>query len=283
MDYWVAVVARNAAQNITSTLNSILNQTHPPIRIVVVNDGSSDNTREILAEVSHKNPIIRVLTLPDRGYDIRRVPSNVNFAIGSTRDLKTEYLMISGDDCIYPPSYVESLISRMNDNVKIAVASGRPNQPGVVSQERSPSGSGRLVRVSFLHDVGNAFPIRAGWEAWLLFKAVQMGFETKVFNELTYAHVRPRGTSHQFTYWGAAMYTLGYHPLYAVGRVVRSIIKTTSLNAPMGLLRGYLAAALGSSDPFVAPFDSSLRKFVSIQQRREIGRVAVSAFSHGIG
>ena len=283
MDYWVAVVARNAAQNILSTLTSLLNQTLPPIRIVVVNDGSSDKTSEILAEVSYKSPIIRVLTLPDRGYDIRRVPSNINLAITSTRDLKTEYLMISGDDCAYPPNYVESLISLMGDNTKIAVASGRPSQSGVTSQEHSPSGSGRIVRVSFLQDLGSKFPTRAGWEAWLLFEAAQKGFETKLFSEFVYAHVRPRGTSHQFTYWGAAMYTLGYHPLYAIGRVARNLIKLTSLNATLGLLRGYLAAALGSSDPFVAPFDPSLRKFVSIRQRREISRVVVSAISHGIG
>ena len=283
MDYWVVVVARNAAQNILATLTSLLRQTLPPIRIVVVNDGSSDKTSEILAQASHENPIIRVLTLPDRGYDIRRVPSNVNLAIGFSSNLKTEYFMISGDDCTYPPDYVASLIGRMSDNAKIAVASGRPSQLGVVSREHSPSGSGRVVRVSFMHDVGNKFPIRAGWEAWLLFKAEQVGLETKMFNEFVYAHVRPRGAGHQFTYWGAAMYTLGYHPLYALGRVVRALVKLTSLKASMGFVKGYLTAALGSSDRFIAPFDPSLRKFVSIQQRREIARVVVTAFSHGIG
>ena len=283
MDYWVAVVARNAAQNILSTLTSLLRQTLPPIRIVVVNDGSSDKTSEILARASHENPIIRVLTLPDRGYDIRRVPSNINLAIGLTSDLKTGYLMISGDDCTYPPDYVASLISRMSGSMKIAVASGRPSQLGVVSREHSPSGSGRVVRVSFMHDVGNKFPIRAGWEAWLLFKAEQMGLETKMFNEFVYAHVRPRGTGHQFTYWGAAMYTLGYHPLYAIGRVARALVKLTSLKASIAFVKGYLTAAVGSSDPFVAPFEPSLRKFVSIRQRQEIARVVVTAFSHGIG
>ena len=102
MSYWVAVVARNAAQNISSTLNSLLNQTLLPTRIVVVNDGSSDNTSEILTEKSREHPIIQVLDRPDRGYDIRRVPSNINLAIESASDLQTDYLMISGDDCTYP-------------------------------------------------------------------------------------------------------------------------------------------------------------------------------------
>jgi glycosyltransferase involved in cell wall biosynthesis len=282
LSYWVAVVARNAAQNIPSTLSSLLNQTLLPTRIIVVSDGSSDNTNEILAEVSHEHPNVQVLTLPDRGYDIRRVPSNVNLAIASSGKLQTEYFMISGDDCIYPVHYAEFLINQMSGNMRIAVASGRPNQLGVVSQEHSPSGSGRMVRASFLRDLGNRFPIKAGWESWLLYSAAQMGLETRLFGDLVYAHVRPRGTGHQFTYWGAAMYTLGYHPLYALGRVARNL-KLTSLDASMALLRGYLTAALGSSDPFAMPFDHSLREFISVEQRREIGRVVASAISHGIG
>lgn len=283
MSYWVAVVARNAAQNISSTLNSLLNQTLLPSRIVVVNDGSSDKTSEILTEKSREHPIIQVLDRPDRGYDIRRVPSNINLAIASTSDLQTEYLMISGDDCTYPTHYVASLTNRMSEDTRIAVASGRPNHFGLVSQEHSPSGSGRMVRVSFLRDVGNRFPIRAGWEAWLLFRAAQMGLKTNLFSDLVYAHVRPRGMGHQFTYWGAAMYTLGYHPLYASGRIARNLIRLTSLKSSTALLRGYLTAALGSSDPFAAPFDPSFRKFVSEQQSQEIARIVASVIIHGIG
>ena len=283
MDYWVIVVAKNAAQNISSTLTSLLNQTIPPTRIAVVNDGSSDGTGEILAKARDENDTIRVLTLPDRGYDIRRVPANINLAIDSDRDLQSDYLMISGDDCIYPPHYAESIIRHMNEETRIAVASGRPNQLGIVSQEHSPSGSGRIIRTKFLNDVGNQFPVRAGWEAWLLFKAAQMGLETRLFSELTYSHVRPRGSSHQFTYWGAAMFTLGYCPLYALGRIARSLVKLSSLRTSVGLVRGYLTAALGSADPFIAPFEPSLRKFVSLQQRRRISLVVTSMLSHGNG
>jgi len=283
MDYWVTVVAKNAAQNISSTLTSLLHQTLRPTRIVVVNDGSSDGTDEILVKACRENQIVQVLTLPDLGYDIRRVPANVNLAIASASEFHADYLMISGDDCIYPANYVASIIQQMDDEVKIAVASGLPDERGVISQEHSPSGSGRIIRTKFLSDVGNRFPVRAGWEAWLLFKAAQMGLETQVFSELTYSHVRARGSSHQFTYWGAAMFTLGYCPLYALGRVVRSFIKLSSLKPSLALLRGYLTAALGSADPFVVPFDTSLRRFVSRQQKRRISRIVASIFSRGIG
>lgn len=283
MSYWVAVVAKDAASRITSTLTSLVNQTIQPSRIVVVNDGSSDGTGEILAHISCEHSIIEVLELPDMGYDIRRVPSNVNRAIESVRGLRTDYFMISGDDSTYPHDYVESLIGEMNEFRRIVVASGQPSQAGLVANEHSPSGSGRMVRSSFMESVGGKFPIRAGWEAWLLYRAIQMGFETKVLDDLVYDHVRPRGSGHQFTYWGAAMYTLGYHPLYALGRIGRHLAKLKSAKSSLALFRGYLMAALGSSDPFAAPFDATFREFVAAQQGREIGQVVVSALSHGTG
>jgi glycosyltransferase involved in cell wall biosynthesis len=248
----------------------------PPTRIIVVNDGSSDNTREILTKYAFKYRILQQVDLPDKGFDIRRVPSNLNLALDSVHELSDEYLMISGDDSTYPRHYVQSIIERMDEDHKIAVASGLPSQSGQRTEERTPSGSGRVVRVSFLKRVGFRFPIRAGWEAWLLYRAEQEGYRSELFADLAYAHVRPRGASHHFTYWGAAMYTLGYHPLYALGRVARNLVRQASIKSALGLLAGYLTAVLGSSDPFIVPFDPALRKYVRRRQGQEISRVVSS-------
>jgi len=79
MSYWVAVVAKDAASHIRSTLTSLVDQDPRPGRLIVVDDGSKDATPEILSEFERKYPaIIHVVTLPDHGYDIRRVPANIN-------------------------------------------------------------------------------------------------------------------------------------------------------------------------------------------------------------
>ena len=279
MSYWVVVIAKNAADHISTTIQSLLDQTTLPTKIIVVNDGSSDNTREILTKYALKYRLLQLVDLPDKGFDIRRVPSNLNLALDSARESSDEYLMISGDDCVYPPSYVQSIIERMDEDHRIAVASGHPSQSGLRTEERTPSGSGRMVRINFLKLVGFRFPIRAGWEAWLLYRAEQEGYRSQLFADLAYAHVRPRGTSHHFTYWGAAMYTLGYHPLYALGRVARNLVRQASIKSALGLLAGYLIAVLGSSDPFIVPFDPTLRKYVRRRQGQEISRVVSSVLS----
>jgi hypothetical protein len=270
--YWVAVVARNAEQHLASTINSLLEQTLKPARIVIVDDGS---TPKILSRFSSDYPeTIRTIALPDKGYDIRRVPSNINKAWTALRDLDAHYFMISGDDCKYPADYARLVISMMDSDEGLAVASGRPSSGGNSTREHVPSGSGRIVRASFWSAVGGQYPQKAGWETWLLYKASQKGLKVKLLESLVYEHARPRGVSHQFKYWGAAMWTLGYHPLYAIGRILRNVIRRgLSRFGPLNMAIGYLEACMGSDDPFLVPFEPPLRKFVHHAQARAISEL----------
>jgi glycosyltransferase involved in cell wall biosynthesis len=281
VSYWVAVVAKDAAELLPTTLISLLNQTLAPKRVIVVDDGSKDATPRILSEYERKRPSsVEVVSLPDRGYDIRRVPANINRAWNTARDfgLETDYFMISGDDCIYPTDYARRVIERMIDESLTVVASGQPSSHGQMSREHSPSGSGRMVKSSFWAEIGGGYPVKAGWETWLLYKAQEMGHRVELLREVTFEHVRPRGAKHQLTYWGAAMHGLGYHPLYAIGRIGKNVAtRATGLRGSANMLRGYSQACLGSADPFISPFDSSLRKFVRYNQTRSIVKAAGSA------
>jgi len=271
--YWVTIVARNAEMTITNTLESLIRQTIEPTKIVVVNDGSTDKTNDILSAYEQRNQRITIIRKPNEGYDIRRVPKNINLSLQSNLELETDYTMISGDDCEYPIDYCQSVTNKMHQNPRLVVASGCPIAAGLRAPEHTPSGSGRIIKTSFLRKIGFRFPVKAGWEAWLLYEASQDGYETQLLSGISYTHVRPRGAKHAFTYWGAAMYTLGYHPLYAMGRITKNLVKDRSVKSSVGLLRGYLTAKMGSSDPYLTPFKPSFRRFVHEQQGREICRI----------
>jgi hypothetical protein len=277
LSYWVVVVTRNGADHLPRTLDSLLSQRKAPNSVTVVDDGSTDNTPNILRRYLRLNDNLTVLAKPDRGYDIRRVPANINQAWTKNAGLTTEYFMISGDDCTYPIDYATSLLTRMQADSRLVVASGRPTTGGSQSHEHSPSGSGRMVRCSFWRTVGSAYPLRAGWETWLLFKAAENGFEVQLFDDLTYEHARPRGAGHQFVYWGAAMSTLGYPPLYAIGRIAVNALKPSLAPArAVNMLRGYLQAELGSADTFMHPYERSLQCFVKQEQSLRIAKVMSS-------
>lgn len=279
MSYWVVVVARNAAQHLPKTLDSLLQQTIPPKRVTVVNDGSTDETGRILLRYEEHNRTINQVALPDRGYDIRRVPSNINQAwkLNDEMGLRTDFFMISGDDCSYPANYAETLMSWMQSNERLVVASGLPSSTDGFTREHAVSGSGRMIKSRFWVDMGGRYPVKAGWETWLLYTAAMKGRETRLFTDLHYQHVRPRGTTHQFAYWGAAMGTLGYHPLYAVGRISKNaLIRSIGVKGSVNMLRGYVQSRIGSEDPFISPFDQHLREFVRAEQSRRI-QMIVSA------
>jgi len=277
LSYWVVVVTRNGADHLAQTLMSLLSQTEAPKRVTVVDDGSTDETPNLLRSYAQLNDNLTVLTKPDRGYDIRRVPANINEAWAKEDDLTTQYFMISGDDCTYPTSYAATLRARMDVDARLAVASGWPTTGGRHSEEHSPSGSGRMIRCSFWRGVGCAYPLRAGWETWLLYKAAEKGFEVKLFHDLTYAHARQRGAGHQFVYWGAAMSTLGYNPLYAMGRIAINALRPSfAPTRAVNMLRGYLQAELGSDDTFMRPYEHSLQSIVRQRQSERIARVVSS-------
>lgn len=274
MRYAVIVVTRNGASTLKRTLDSILSQTMKPSYVCVVNDGSTDDTAKMLATYHSRNrSTFYVVNRPDRGYDIRRVPINLNCAHETLRvvNAEYEYHMVSGDDCVYPKEYAALLVSRMTSTPPVAVASGQPKSYGSISQEHSPSGSGRMLRSSFWNAIGGRYPPRAGWETWLLYEALKAGFRVRLYRDLMYEHLRPRGSTHQFTYWGAAMYALGYHPLYALGRIAKNLInRKVRLRGSVNMLIGYIQACLSSPDPFMSAFEQPVRDFVHKQQGRQI-------------
>ena len=69
----VIVPAYNIAPWISRSLDSLLAQTHKPLEIIVVDDGSADNIREILAEYCGKYPNIKVIHKENGGVTSARL------------------------------------------------------------------------------------------------------------------------------------------------------------------------------------------------------------------
>ncbi len=283
MDYWVCVVARNAEDSLPRTLDSLFLQTVPPKCVVVVDDGSTDGTVGILDSFkSRQGDRMEVLTLPDRGYDIRRVQHNINMACAaaSKREPNTEFFMVSGDDCAYPENYAEVLLKRMANDTRIAIASGRAAGQLDNSLDKFPSGSGRMIRYQFWSEIGNRYPVRAGGETWIVYKALASGLKVRVYEDLRFDHLRPQGSQHKYVDWGASMHNLGYHPLFVIGRLAKNLVNQNfGLEGSLNMVRGYLQGALGSSDFYFGQFEEPLRAFINMEQRKRMTRTIASRLS----
>lgn len=277
--YWTLVTVKNGEKTISKSIESILGQSIKPSLICIVDDGSTDSTSNIIAKLADSNPgVIFAITLEDRGYDIRRIVHNWNTACDYVKDHREDYdyLLISSDDVVLPADYVKRLIKEMNNDPMLAVISGSRGleQSDYLSL---PEGAGRLIRLSFFKEIGYRHPPYYGYEPWILYKAMQLGYRVKKLQDLNYDHIRTFGTGHNFIEYGAAMRCLGYHPLFVLARVARNILihqTGISRRASVRMLFDYLFQSKWKADPYFQYFDPDLREFVrKIQKQRLLKKI----------
>src|SRR3990172_12047360 len=124
--YHIIITCRNSEDRIKDAIYSLKKQTIQPEYVIVIDDGSKDNTGEILKDIQKEWSKLYIITNSDLGYNIGRVVSNWNKAINLVNELnfiKTDYHMLSTDDTIYEDHYVEKIMKHMEQNKNLAIVS----------------------------------------------------------------------------------------------------------------------------------------------------------------
>lgn len=219
MTYEIVIPARNEEKYLRSTLLSIKNQSIPPNRIIVVNDGSIDGTLEIANSLANV-----IINLPDRGHT----------ALGSTEIVKvfnkglekisvnTDYVLICGADDVLPKNYVEVILTEMKRDPKLVIISGSIKGDPVYV-DALPRGT-RIVKTFFWRSINDMqYPQVFGWESWLVYKALQMGYRVKRIPHLYIKSQRHpiEGALKRAYTKGIAMRLLGYGWFSMFGRAFR--------------------------------------------------------------
>lgn len=258
LDIKVATVitARNEEKSITATLESLEQQILKPYRVVVVNDGSTDST----ADVVSKFRWVELINRPVRNESYlhrKELAETVNVGLDIiSKDTTCDYVCISGADILYPRNYIHTLATRMDNNPLLAVTSG------IIQDEYStePRGAGRVVRCEFWKKIGFRYPINYGYEGYLLSKARSMGYQNTVYDDIIMRTQRQTGENYTHaTYYsfGLGMRALGYKHTYALARIFLLSIKN-----PVGafhMCRGYYSR-------YVDLYEEDLRKYVQKTQ-----------------
>jgi len=277
--YWVNFIVKNGEDTLKGSLESLLFQSVKPSMICIIDDGSTDKTSEILLDFRKKNvDLIHIITLPDQGYDIRRVVHNWNKACDFINKSGNQYdfMLIATEDVNFPTNYVDKLLEEMSQDNDLVVVSGNRglSQSDYLS---FPEGAGRLVRMSFFKKIGFNFPPYYGFESWILYKALQLGFKIKKKMDLNYKHTRAYGSEHNFVEFGPAMQCLGYHPLFVFARVFRNIFTKNAEISKKGsitMLFDYFNKSKWKNDPYYKFHEPELRIFIrTLQKRRLLSKI----------
>src|SRR5262245_6339824 len=162
--YLLISPCRDEAQYLRSTLDSVAAQSVPPALWIVVDDGSTDDTPQILKEYAARLPYLRVVRRHDRGH--RRVGPGVIEAfydgLAQVRLDDFDYLCKLDMDLTLPARYFELLMQRMEGNPRIGTTSGKPwfihpqtgaLVPEVCGDEMSV-GMTKFYRVSCFREIG---------------------------------------------------------------------------------------------------------------------------------
>lgn len=109
----VIVPAYNVENTIVKTLDSILSQTYKDIEIIVINDGSSDNTGKIIDQYKESNTCVRVIHIENSGVTLARL-------VG-VKAAKGEWIgFVDADDIIEPDMYEILLNNAIKYNASIS-------------------------------------------------------------------------------------------------------------------------------------------------------------------
>jgi len=282
MTYVLITPARNESAFIELTIQSVIKQTVLPARWVIVNDGSTDNTSELVRPYLAGRPWMVLVDLPVRTE--RHFAAKVNaFNVGRERVKDIDYQIIGNldADVSLDPDHFEFLLNQFRKDPALGVAGTTFKEVNNYDSEKDSfegqthvSGQVQIFRRECFEQIGGYRPNKAGGIDWMAVTTARMkGWKTRSFREKPFFHHRPMGTAERsemasaFSY-GEKDYYLGGHPLWEIFRVAYRMIKQPLNGLALGL--GYVWAALTREPRPVSPELMRFHRHEQMQKLRAI-------------
>jgi GT2 family glycosyltransferase len=105
---YIIIPVHNRVNYTLKCLNSLVNQTYTIFSIILIDDGSTDNTSSI---VSNKFPNVKIL----KGDGHLWWSGSVNLGIRYAIKLKADYILLLNNDLIVDNNYLESILAKSNN------------------------------------------------------------------------------------------------------------------------------------------------------------------------
>jgi glycosyltransferase involved in cell wall biosynthesis len=266
LSYVLITPARNEADHIAKTLESVVAQTVLPLRWVIVSDGSTDGTDAIVESFQIGRPWIHLIKLPPRTE--RNFAAKVNaFRAGQERvqDLAYDVIGNVDGDVSFPPDYFEFLLAKMEAAPRLGVAGTHYVEGEFHSFKDSyinvnhVNGQIQLFRRACFEQISGYQPIKGGGIDWVAVTSARMkGWQTFSFSERVFHHHRVMGTAGGTVlqarfHYGAKDYFLGGHPLWQLARSTFQLAKPPYVIGGLAVLAGYVWCWLTRRERPVSP------------------------------
>lgn len=231
--YVLITPARNEAHFIELTLQSVVAQTIRPAKWVIVSDGSTDGTDDIVNKYAAEYPWIELLRMPERKE--RHFAGKVlafNAGYARVKDLPYEVIVSLDGDISFDGDYFEFLLGKLADDQALGLV-GTPFRDSqnetydyrFVSIEHV-SGACQVFRRECFEEIGGYVPVKGGGIDHIAVITARMkGWKTRTFPEKACTHHRDMGTAQRGSVmarfkFGMQDYALGGHPLWEIFRTL---------------------------------------------------------------
>ena len=282
MIYVLITPARNEEDFIEMTIRSMITQTNLPLKWVIVSDGSTDATDNIVKKYLPAFPWIELVRTPERKE--RHFAGKVmafNSGYERVKDLNYDIIGNLDADLSFEKDYFEFLLSNFAENPKLGVAGTPFVEDGKHYDFRFAStdhvsGACQLFRKDCFEQIGGYIPIKGGGIDWVAVTTARMkGWKTQTFIENTCTHHLKivTGDSNKlmaaFKY-GQKNYYLGGHPLWHLSRSIFQMKNKPYIIGGLLLLWGYLWASIIRMERPVSP---ELMKFYRAEQMQRLKNI----------
>ena len=263
------------------TLDSVISQSILPTKWIIVDDGSTDETPDIIAEYTRKHDWISVVTNENRG--ARAVGPGVIEAFYKGYDTINpkdfDYICKLDMDLILKPDYFKLLMQEMVKNPRLGCFSGKPY---FIENDREVSekcgdemcvGASKFYRLECFEEIGG-FGREVMWDAIDCHKARYLGWIARSSDDETirFIHLRPMGSSQKGILTGRmrhgyGQYYMGSSILYFMATAVYRMVRPPYIIGGFAMAWGFLKSLLTRE---ARQRDKELIKFIRSYQRRAL-------------
>jgi glycosyltransferase involved in cell wall biosynthesis len=252
LNFYIIIPAHNEESSIGLTLDSLVNQTLQPKRIVVVNDNSTDTTQDIIESYTSKYSWIDLVNSKSSN---EHLPGSkiINAFYKGYESLDSNYDVLCkfDADLIFPKNYLEQLSIHFNKNEKLGMVSGfchiKKNGDWILenlTRKDHIRGALKAYRQDCFLQIGKLKP-SMGWDTVDELLAKFYGWELLTDESLHVKHLKPTGISYNKAskyLQGEAMFKMRYGLIITCVSGLKLAYKKGDFSLFIDYLAGYFKA-----------------------------------------
>ena len=278
--YVLVTAAYNEEKFIRKTIDSIVSQTVRPKNWIIVSDGSTDRTDEIVRSYSRTHDFIQLHRISEEHpRNFAAQVNAINTGCQLLKDLDFDFIGNVDADVSFEPEYYERLLAKFDENANLGLAGGYIHEESNGVFRTRPKNSTdsvahavQLFRRACFEAVGGYLPLPYGGPDWVAeIAARKNGWGVRSFPELPVRHYRPtasaggivRGRYRQ----GLVDYSLGSLPLFEIVKCVRRISERPFVIGALVRLAAFGASYVAHAPRLVPP---ELMRYLREEQRQRL-------------